>query len=109
MQNIKLKSKTIDYIDDVKHTCFDVNFAYTLATGDTITVTEINVFEESYEADVYTSVSTIYEFTNNASAIVHELYYNDRGLIDAISKFLQMDIEYSEQGMQDYGYAHFDA
>lgn len=72
----------------------DTLWGYTQA-GETVTITGINVFVRSYDDDVYCDV--------NVTLAEERVVYTDDSFADAVSKLLNMDVDYTEQGMQDYG------
>jgi hypothetical protein len=71
------------------------SWGYT-ADGDVLTVTGINVHETKYDDDEYCTVNVVLE---NDEQIV----YTDKAFANAISALLNMNVDYTEQGMQDYG------
>ena len=73
----------------------DSFWGYTQA-GDVITVTSINVHERDYEdGEVYYDV--------NVTLAEGRLVYEDDALTEAVSNLLNTEVDYTEQGLQDYG------
>ena len=60
----------------------------------TVTVSSIDVYEDE---DGYTSINVEHDTTWNI--------YTDSGFESAISNLLGFDVQFTEQGMQDDGYA----
>ena len=75
-------------------------WGYTQA-GDTVTITGINVHEEEYDGEVYYSV--------NAQLAEERIVYTDAAFADAVSRLLNMQVDYTEQGMQDEGLVSLEA
>ena len=101
---LKITNKTVETVDaETKHTEYTVEGTVQLAgdsiwnyTGsDTVAVKSIDVFEDI--ADGYVNVNVEHDTTWNI--------YTDSGFENAISKLLGYDVTFTEQGMQDNGYA----
>jgi len=75
-------------------------WGYTSA-GETVTITGINVHEETYDGDTYYSV--------NAQLAEERIVYTDASFADAVSSLLNMQVDYTEQGMQDEGLVSLEA
>ena len=78
----------------------DSLWGYTQA-GDTVTITAINVHEEQYNDYTYYSV--------NAHLAEERIVYTDASFADAVSTLLNMQVDYTEQGMQDEGLVSLEA
>jgi len=65
------------------------------AEGDAVTVTGINVHERSAGDEVYCDVY--------AELAEERIVYTDDSFVQAVSALLDMEVDYTEQGMQDYG------
>lgn len=78
----------------------DTLWGYTKA-GDTVTITGVNVFVRSYYDDVYCDV--------NVALAEERIVYTDDSFADAVSKLLNIAVDYTEQGMQDYGLVSLEA
>jgi len=78
----------------------DSLWGYTSA-GETVTITGINVHAETYDGDTYYSV--------NAQLAEERIVYTDASFADAVSKLLNMQVDYTEQGMQDEGLVSLEA
>ena len=72
----------------------DTLWGYTNA-GDTVTVKGVCVHERKYDDTVCYDVNVMLE--------EEQLVYTDNSFAEAISKLINMDVDYTEQGMQDYG------
>lgn len=96
-----LTLKAVEYDEDYTgyfYTCNEqvqcggeVLWGYTQA-GDVLTVTGVNV----YVRDDYCDVSV--------TLAEERVVYTDKLFAQAVSKLLGMDVDYTEQGMQDYGH-----
>jgi hypothetical protein len=96
--------------EEQKTYCFACNETVTLS-GDSlwgytsaeeqVTITAINVHEEQYDGDTYYSV--------NAQLAEERIVYTDAAFADAVSRLLNMQVDYTEQGMQDEGLVSLEA
>lgn len=78
----------------------DSLWGYTQA-GDVVTVTGVNVHANTYGDEVYYDVYV---------ALAEErLVYGDAALSAAVSRLLNMRVDYTEQGMQDEGLVSLEA
>ena len=75
-------------------------WGYTQA-GEQVTITAINVHAEEYDGEVYYSV--------NAQLAEERVVYTDAAFADAVSNLLNMQVDYTEQGMQDEGLVSLEA
>jgi Fe-S cluster assembly iron-binding protein IscA len=71
------------------------SWGYT-ADGDVVAVTGINVHETKYDDDEFCTVNVVLENDE-------QMVYTDKAFANAISALLNMNVDYTEQGMQDYG------
>jgi len=78
----------------------DARWGYTRA-GDTVTVTGISVHEERADDDVYYNV--------NVTLAEERVVYTDEAFAQAVSALLNMQVDYTEQGMQDYSWVSMEA
>jgi hypothetical protein len=101
--------------ENVLLTDFTCNVDVTLA-GDSIwdceiervTITGVNISETFDEdGDVYTHIGVTYDVDGVDGADVEGSWrlYTDNGFSDAVSALLMTDVDFTEQGMQDDGYA----
>ena len=90
--------------------CFTCNETVTLAgedlwgytqAGEQVTITGINVHAEEYDGEMYYSV--------NAQLAEERVVYTDDAFADAVSNLLNMQVDYTEQGMQDEGLVSLEA
>ena len=78
----------------------DSLWGYTQA-DETVTITAINVHEEQYDDYTYYSV--------NVQLAEERVVYTDDAFADAVSCLLNMQVDYTEQGMQDEGLVSLEA
>ncbi len=100
--------------DDTLSTEFKCNVDVTLA-GDSIwdcdieavTITGIYISEADYsgDGDICTSINVAYTVNGDAEYEDSWRLYTDSGFVDAISTLLGTEVMFTEQGMQDNGYA----
>jgi hypothetical protein len=84
-------------------TCSGAQFSWDYtADGDVVTVTGINVHVTKDDDDEYYTV-------NATLADDEQMVYTDEAFANAISALLNMDVDYTEQGMQDYGLVSMEA
>jgi hypothetical protein len=106
-------SKEVD--DDTTNTEYKCNVEVQLA-GDsiwdceleTVTVTSIHISETDYgdgSGDTSIHIAVCYEVDGDAEHEGSWRLYTDSGFSDAISALLGTDVSFTEQGMQDDGYA----
>ena len=111
-QNVNAALTLVQTIADEeqKTYCFACNETVTLAgeslwgytqAGDVVTITAINVHAEEYDGEVYYSV--------NAQLAEERIIYTDDAFADAVSNLLNMQVDYTEQGMQDEGLVSLEA
>jgi len=85
-------------------TCSGAQYSWDYtAAGDVVTVTGINVHVTKYddEDEYYTVNATL--------ADDEQMVYTDEAFARAISALLNMAVDYTEQGMQDYGLVSMEA
>lgn len=99
---LKLRAVEHDYTsgDEETEYCYDCNeqivcsgetlWGYTNA-NDVLTVTGVTVRVQDTYCDVSVTLAE------------ERVVYTDKGFAAAVSKLLGMDVDYTEQGMQDYG------
>jgi hypothetical protein len=107
--------------DNMLHTEYKCNVEVQLA-GDSmwdceierVTITGIHIVEtfdeddgDVYTQSVYAHIGVTYEVDGEDGAEVEGSWrlYTDNGFSDAVSELLGTDVDYTEQGMQDDGYA----
>jgi DNA-binding beta-propeller fold protein YncE len=84
-------------------TCSGAQYSWDYtADGDVVTVTGINVYVANDGNDEYYTV-------NVTLADDEQMVYTDEAFARAISALLNMDVDYTEQGMQDYGLVSMEA
>lgn len=108
---LTIKNKTVNTEDGAcTHTHYDVE-GYAQCDGTSIwgyegdlkvAVSSIDVFVEDYGDGDY---GTMIYVAHNAGGNGDWRIYTDRGFEDSISKALQTDVMFTEQGMQDDGVA----
>jgi len=74
-------------------------------TLERVTVTGIYIREVFEDEDVYTSVNVTYNVDGDVEYEGSWRLYTDNGFSDAISELLGTAVDFTEQGMQDDGYA----
>jgi hypothetical protein len=111
-QNVNAALTLVQTIADEGQTtyCFACNETVTLS-GDSlwgytsaeeqVTIVGINVHAEEYDGDTYYSV--------NAQLAEERIIYTDDAFADAVSNLLNMQVDYTEQGMQDEGLVSLEA
>jgi hypothetical protein len=111
-QNVNTALTLVETIADEEQTtyCFACNETVALAgeslwgytqAGEQVTIVGINVHEEQYDGEVYYSV--------NAQLAEERIVYTDDSFADAVSNLLNMQVDYTEQGMQDEGLVSLEA
>jgi hypothetical protein len=102
--------------ENMLHTEYNCNVEVQLA-GDSIwdcelqavTITGIHIVEtfDEDEDDISTHIGVTYEVDGEDGAEVEGSWrlYTDNGFSDAVSELLGTEVDYTEQGMQDDGYA----
>ena len=111
-KNVNTALTLVDTVADEEQTsyCFACNETVTLAgedlwgytqAGEQVTITAINVHAEEYDGEVYYSV--------NAQLAEERVVYTDAAFADAVSNLLNMQVDYTEQGMQDEGLVSLEA
>ena len=110
--NVNAALTLVDTVVDEEQTTysFTCNETVTLA-GDSlwgytqaeeqVTIVGINVHEEQYDDEVYYMVY--------AQLAEERIVYTDAALADAVSTLLNMQVDYTEQGMQDEGLVSLEA
>jgi len=93
-KNVNTALTLVDTVADEEQT------SYTQA-GEQVTITAINVHAEEYDGEVYYSV--------NAQLAEERVVYTDDSFADAVSRLLNMQVDYTEQGMQDEGLVSLEA
>jgi len=110
----KLTFAHTDTSEDSISTTYDCNVEVQLA-GDSIwdceleavTVTSIHIHENFWDEDGDSSIhiTVCYNVDGDAEYEGSWRLYTDSGFADAISELLGTDVSYTEQGMQDDGFA----
>ena len=101
--------------DDTTNTEYKCNVDVQLA-GDSIwdceieavTITKINISETDWgDGDTSIHIAVCYDVDGEDGADVEGSWrlYTDNGFSDAVSALLGTDVDFTEQGMQDDGYA----
>jgi len=101
--------------DDTTYTEYKCNVDVQLA-GDSIwdceieavTITKINISETDWgDGDTSIHIAVCYDVDGEDGADVEGSWrlYTDNGFSDAVSALLGTDVDFTEQGMQDDGYA----
>ena len=115
MYSNKLTLVSTEVDDNTLQTDFTCNVDVTLA-GDSawdcdierVTITGIHISETFDEdGDVSIHIGVTYEVDGEDGAEVEGSWrlYTDNGFSDAVSELLGTDVDFTEQGMQDDGYA----
>jgi len=102
-ETVQLDEDTSYYFvcnEQVKCSGAQYSWDYT-AEGDAVTVTGINVHERNYDGETYYDI--------NATLAEERIVYTDEAFAQAISSLLNMEVDYTEQGMQDYGLVSMEA
>ena len=111
-QNVNSALTLVETVADEGQTtyCFACNetvalsgdslWGYTKA-GEQVTITGINVHAEEYDGDTYYMVY--------AQLAEERVVYTDDSFADAVSNLLNMQVDYTEQGMQDEGLVSLEA
>ena len=114
--NSKLTLVSTEVEDDTLQTDYKCNVEVQLA-GDSIwdcelqavTITGVHISEtfDEDEGDVSIHIGVTYEVDGEDGAEVEGSWrlYTDNGFSDAVSELLGTDVDFTEQGMQDDGYA----
>ena len=114
--NSKLTLASTEVEDNMLLTDYKCNVEVQLA-GDSIwdcelqavTITGVHISEtfDEDEGDIYTHIGVTYEVDGVDGADVEGSWrlYTDNGFSDAVSELLGTDVDFTEQGMQDDGYA----
>jgi len=112
----KLTLASTEVDDNTLNTSYKCNVDVQLA-GDSIwdceiervTITGIHIAEtfDEDDGDVYTHIGVTYEVDGEDGSEVEGSWrlYTDNGFSDAVSALLGTDVDFTEQGMQDDGYA----
>ena len=109
----KLKLVSVTQEDDTTNTEYKCNVEVQLA-GDsiwdceieTVTVKSIHISETDWgDGDTSIHIAVCYEVDGDAEHEGSWRLYTDSGFTDAISALLGTDVSFTEQGMQDDGYA----
>ena len=110
----KLTFVSTEVEDDTTNTNYDCNVEVQLA-GDSIwdceleavTVTSIHIHENFWDEDGDSSIHITVCYNVNGDTEYEDSWrlYTDSGFSDAISALLGTDVSFTEQGMQDDGYA----
>jgi len=112
----KLTLASTEVDDNTLNTSYKCNVDVQLA-GDSIwdceiervTITGIHISEtfDEDDGDVYAHIGVTYEVDGEDGAEVEGSWrlYTDNGFSDAVSELLGTEVDYTEQGMQDDGYA----
>jgi len=74
---------------------------------ETVTITSIHIAETDYDGDISTHIAVCYDVDGVDGADVEGSWrlYTDSGFEDAVSTLLGTSVSFTEQGMQDDGYA----
>jgi hypothetical protein len=111
-QNVNAALTLVETVADTEQTSYfyacnvpvelagDSLWGYTSA-GDAVTIVGINVHEEQYDGDTYYSVY--------AQLAEERVVYTDDSFAEAVSRLLNMPVDYTEQGMQDEGLVSLEA
>lgn len=100
--------------ENVLLTEFTCNVDVTLAgdsiwdcTLEKVTITGVNIAEtfDEDDGDIYTHITVTYNVDGNTDYEGSWRLYTDNGFSDAVSALLMTDVDFTEQGMQDDGYA----
>ena len=112
--NSKLTLVSTEVEDDTLQTDYKCNVEVQLA-GDSIwdcelqavTITGVHISETFEDDDISTHIGVTYEVDGEDGAEVEGSWrlYTDNGFSDAVSELLGTDVDFTEQGMQDDGYA----
>jgi hypothetical protein len=72
-----------------------------------VTITGVHISETFEDDDVSIHIGVTYEVDGEDGAEVEGSWrlYTDNGFSDAVSELLGTDVDFTEQGMQDDGYA----
>jgi hypothetical protein len=112
----KLTLASTEVDDNTLNTSYKCNVEVQLA-GDSIwdcelqavTITGIHISEtfDEDDGDVYAHIGVTYEVDGEDGAEVEGSWrlYTDNGFSDAVSELLGTEVDFTEQGMQDDGYA----
>lgn len=108
----KLTLASTDTDTDSISTTYDCNVEVQLA-GDSIwdceleavTVTSIHIHENFWDGDSSIHITVCYNVNGDTEYEDSWRLYTDSGFSDAISALLGTDVMFTEQGMQDDGYA----
>lgn len=112
----KLTLASTEVDDNTLNTSYKCNVEVQLA-GDSIwdcelkavTITGVHISEtfDEDDEDVYAHIGVTYEVDGEDGAEVEGSWrlYTDNGFSDAVSELLGTDVDFTEQGMQDDGYA----
>ena len=110
----KLTLVSTEVEDDMLLTDYKCNVEVQLA-GDSIwdcelqavTITGVHISETFEDDDVSIHIGVTYEVDGEDGAEVEGSWrlYTDNGFSDAVSELLGTDVDFTEQGMQDDGYA----
>jgi hypothetical protein len=109
---LELTQRIVEDTETVIETEFLCNIDVELAgdsiwdcTLERVTVTGIYIREVFEDEDVYTSVNVTYNVDGDTEYEGSWRLYTDNGFSDAISALLGTAVDFTEQGMQDDGYA----
>ena len=111
----KLTFVSTEVDEDTVHTYYKCNVDVQLA-GDSIwdceleavTITSVNIHETDYgDGDTSMHIAVCYDVDGVDGSEVEGSWriYTDNGFSDAVSALLGIDVDFTEQGMQDDGYA----
>jgi len=111
----KLTFVSTEVDEDTVHTNYKCNVDVQLA-GDSIwdceleavTITSVNIHETDYgDGDTSMHIAVCYDVDGVDGSEVEGSWrlYTDSGFSDAVSALLGIDVDFTEQGMQDDGYA----
>ena len=108
----KLTLASTDTDEDSVSTTYDCNVEVQLA-GDSIwdceieavTVTSINIHETFWDGDSSIHITVCYNVDGDAEYEGSWRLYTDSGFANAISELLGTQVFFTEQGMQDDGFA----
>ena len=111
----KLTFVSTEVDEDTVHTNYKCNVDVQLA-GDSIwdceleavTITSVNIHETDYgDGDTSMHIAVCYDVDGVDGSEVEGSWrlYTDSGFSDAVSTLLGIDVDFTEQGMQDDGYA----
>jgi len=108
----KLTFVSTEVEDDTTNTEYKCNVEVQLA-GDsiwdceleTVTITSIHIAETDYGDSVSTHIAVCYEVDGDAEYEGSWRIYTDSGFEAAVSELLGTSVSFTEQGMQDDGYA----